>query len=268
MKPSSIQTVMNRIETRIQETEKITNKFKKSNQLDKTELHRLRIGLRRLQASVHILHSVDANSYVHPMMALLKTLLKETGKVRDEQTLSDLIPIQAQTPEFSHWIGRRETVLAKLERKLPSILQKQIPPEFGETNRHSILAPLSTISGKKFCKHTLRMVEKDCKQLRSLARKLKKHKQDPKFLHGFRVKTKRLRYALELLQPVLPPHLSKLKKLVERNQYSFGKLHDVDFAIKNLKPRSPLLKALKTRRDNLLDHALVEGHHLGKKLSS
>jgi CHAD domain-containing protein len=268
MKTSSIKVVLKRIEHRISQTEQIANKFRDSNQLSKTDLHHLRIGLRRIQASVHILHSIDAKAYVHPMMLMLKSLLKETGKVRDEQTLTELIPIQAQTLDFTHWIGRRESVLAKLEQKLPAILQKRIPPEFGNSSRHSILQPISTLSDKKFCKETLAMVERDYKHLRSTAKKLSRHEDDPKFLHGFRIKAKRLRYALELLHPVLPPHLSKLKKQIEKNQNSFGKLHDVDYAIEKLKPHSPLLKELKVRRQRLLHHALAQAHHLEKHFHS
>jgi hypothetical protein len=103
--------------------------------------------------------------------------------------------------------------------------------------------PLSAPSKKSFHRVTNHLINKKRRSLKSMAPKVSKAKCDAKLLHKFRVRSKELRYLLKLVNPELRPKARALEPVVEDNQDAFGRLHDINNAIKVVKSLRPELNA-------------------------
>jgi CHAD domain-containing protein len=267
--------ILKRISSDLKQTEKMAVKLRKKEKVNPVELHDFRIGLRRLQASAHILRQVHGSADVRPTLSMVKRLLKATGRLRAEQVLPQMLPNKFKKSESSGFIRERAGLVELLEARLPANFKKYLPDDFEESSRHLILDPLSEVANKKFRRRTDVMIKTDCKHLKSMILKLNKHKKDVEFQHKLRIRAKRLGYVLELLSPELRPYVRKVELLIKENQKVFGSLHDLDFAIKSVGKGSPslkasdqrsLIRALKDKRPRMLKKALKKGYKLAKKL--
>ncbi|MDR3607095.1 MAG: CHAD domain-containing protein [Oligoflexia bacterium] len=270
--------VFKRIEKRIDDAEKAVRTLRrgrKSRPVDAEALHVFRIGLRRIEASARILRSVDKKARVEPTLVTIKKLLGSTGGIRDEEVLPEVLPPELSSPEFRDWVHRRGRVLLEREARLSATLDRYLPRGFVLSSQRAILAPFSRIKGKALAKRAKAMIRKDCRRLKSMSSKLEKNKRDERFLHKYRVRSKRLGYVLDLMKPVLPTEIRQLRRLAVLNQTQFGRLHDLDAAIELLEgdarlippERDRLSRQLREVRKEFLKRALKCGNRLGKELS-
>jgi CHAD domain-containing protein len=264
-----------RVASDINQTQKLADELRRSDPVNAKVLHDFRIGLRRIQASARILREVNGKAQVHSTLTRIKNLLKATGPLRAEQVLPKVFSAKAQKIMPRRLSLERRRVLSALDARLTSNWENYLPKNFGNSIRHLILEPLAEVGNKRLRRRIEGMVKRDCRRLRSIIIKLKKHKSDVKFQHKLRIRAKQLGYVLELMVPKVRPRVRKIELFTKRNQKIFGRLHDLDCAIDTLEhaPRSLkssghklLVRQLRDERPIMLKKALKEAHKLANIL--
>jgi CHAD domain-containing protein len=263
---SSLKKVLNSIVTEFQETQDLILRIQSQKKVNSNDLHAFRIGLRKIEASLRIVHRVNRKLPPNPALIQIRNLLKNTGAARNEEALVELIRKRKGHPEIQDWVKTRSTVLTKLESKLPLIIAKDSSKNLSEVAKVSLITPLAGMSCSKFTKKAKFMIKEDCQKLIKMTSKLNQNKNNMKYLHGFRIQAKKLRYVLEQLEPLLGHHSKKIKSLVEKNQGSFGRLHDLDSALILAKSHSKVSESLLADRKRTLKHALHKGRELRRAL--
>lgn len=251
--------IVRQISSEVRKSQQLANHLRRHPNDRQSSIHDFRVSLRKVQASANILKSIENKPEVSATLKKVKRLLKATSKIRDEQVLQQILrqanPHHRSFPSDS--VG-----------ELPIVLQKNA------LGTLSHVTPL--VRSAQFHQQTRVLIEKKCKQLRSMAKKVKKHEDDAHFLHRYRIRAKKLRYILELLDSELAPPLRALKSDLKKTQADFGKVHDYDRAIQILKSpslvfsdseRKQLKKYIRIKRDKLIASALQTGQQLAKKLS-
>ena len=222
--------IASRMASEILHAKKLAEQLRHQRGAKKDDLHQLRVSLRKIEASAKILKEAQN-------LKQAKRILKKTGKFRDEEVIPKVLHPKAQPPA-SHTEPQLKTIL---EENTLTDLKHETP----------------TVKDKKFIKQAKALIKKRRKRLKAMASKLKKHKDDPRFLHHFRIQTKRLRYILDLLEPELKAGPQRLKDHLRKSQNAFGELHDLDRAMESLQNPSPaLLKRIRRQRSKSLKHAL------------
>jgi CHAD domain-containing protein len=259
---SKIRTVLSGMAANFQETQALALRVQSQNTIHAVDLHALRIGLRKIEASLRIVHRMKRKSSQHPALVHFKTLLKDTGAARNEEALLELTRTQRSNSEIKEWLKEKSKDRAKLESKIPLIVAKSSPMSFGKLGEISILNRLATLDSFQFKKRAKKIVRADAKRLKKMSTRLKRNKNNIKYLHGFRIQAKKLRYLMEQLEPVIGHTSPRLKSAMKKNQDRFGRLHDLDSALRLAKPYPTLYKNLQIDRQRTLKKALKSARKL------
>ena len=214
-----------------------------------------------MQTATRVLISVQKDPRLARIANRSRRILMATCKTRDEQVLRSTL----RGRHYQAWLKKRSRRLHQLEREIPKALAKNISPEFTENSRVLILQSLGSLPHSQ----AQTQIEKECRRLKKMSRELSKNKSDSDFLHKFRIRVKRFRYALELFGSLLPKHFrrSELKSALKDLQSDFGHVHDLDYAIQLLeRDRQPMIERLKNRRLEFLNSALISGKRIRKIL--
>lgn len=190
-------------------------------------VHDVRVAARRATAAIELFRGYFAGMECDWFLRQLKRIRHAAGAARDLDVFLDRLERQPPT--------RRVAVVAQLANRNRLAAQEEIASVFRRLVQHDAFAERMTkmLAGS----HTHRADDTEKfhpwarDQLKPVVQKFFKAAPNRgagrKDLHRFRIKGKRLRYAMELLAPAFPPSLRwKLYPVVERIQSLLGTLND------------------------------------------
>jgi CHAD domain-containing protein len=238
---SSHAKYLNNVRAAIIEVKQTADTISHANNLKRSDWRRLRVKIRHLDACIDLLKSINGFKNKNLIIRKLADLLKETSPVRDEEVLLITIPKKYRTPKLLRSLDERSLVNASSQRSLLKHVSETFNSEFIPSLDKSVMDPLSALSKKTFHRSTDHLIDKKRRSLKSMAWKVRKAKCDSKLIHKFRIRSKELRYLLKLVNPELRTKAKALEPVIEHNQDAFGRLHDINNAIKFVKSASPEL---------------------------
>jgi CHAD domain-containing protein len=224
---------------------------------DPEALHDFRVALRRLRALLGLMKGFFPTLRLGPLLDFLKRTAKATNDLRDQEVLcgiwSSLPPIPRPGTPLRRWLLAQEASRAGLEKKaLSDLASPALGRRLENLGPRLSLGPAATEAAPGI-KKRFRKRRRDL--LRSLRRASASDKDDL-LLHRLRVETKRVRYALEGLDSLMPRRGRKLAAGCRKLQDALGEWRDLERAMAVLRegpglPPSqirPWLKELKARR--------------------
>lgn len=215
-------------------------------------VHDMRVAARRLRSALS-----DFAPYLRGRLPRkrLRKLARRLGAVRDEDVQLEMLAELEQTaaPELRAGLRRLaaahaeqreqaraalataldEATLERLSMKFLRRLERAVKQEEAADEPQALAERAVTLTFKEAGREII------CARLTKLSEKgvalYQPHKVQQ--LHRLRIAAKRLRYALELLAPCWPAHLSETAKEVARLQKALGELHDCDVWLADLGAR-------------------------------
>lgn len=229
-------------------------------------LHDLRVNLRRLQAAAHVLDKLMHSPLSAPIKEAASHVLKASNPLRNEHVMASLF----KSGRYQRWLGQRAVEMSQIEPPLYRAINNNLDARFFDFTRTLLLTPITLLPEASYIPAAIKLIRKDTQRLRRRAAKLQSHSNDSAYLHHFRVRAKRLRYSIALLQTVLPEDTQQLAKMLKKTQDIFGQLHDVEMVEEILHaekyPRRKLIAKVDKRRSTLKRKALRAGKKLEKRL--
>ncbi len=214
-------------------------------------IHDLRVALRRLRAALELFGAPGARDDE------LRRLMGPLGACRDATLRID-------------WLKGAGAVGEPLRVAETRRLEALLPRAVASTRRWldgrggafeaavAQLAPRGRFGGHRLRRRVAAMRRKVARRLRRLPEGL-----DPAPVHRLRVAAKKLRYAVELLEPAGPSELRPLRRSLGSLQSILGELHDADVRIDWLAgARLPARE-----REALLARARAERTRLARRLA-
>lgn len=200
-------------------------------------IHDMRVAVRRLRSALRELESVVGGRPAKPALKALKELADALGSVRDEDVaveaighyLSDPDAAAVQSGINSLILGRRdrrEAAFDALRKKLSVDFQQDLRHRF-ETSLERLMTELRLTRSENVQAIGAKVVGSLMDELEPLLGRL----YDPfdrKSLHNARIRTKRLRYAIELYAECWGDAARPFAKELARMQGYLGDAHDRD----------------------------------------
>jgi CHAD domain-containing protein len=229
--PASYSKYLDRVRSAVDEAKQISDTIISSNNFETADWRRLRVKIRHLNACRDLLTEMNGFETKNRTLQKLSALLEETSSVRDEQAFWDSIPKKYRTSELRRSLSVPSLVSSCSQQALLKHVKETFNSKFVHALDHSVVEPLKAFSETKFRHVTNRIIKKKSRVLKSMASKVNHAKVDSKLLHKFRIRSKKLRYLLKLVNPELKPKSRLLEPVIEDNQNAFGRLHDINNAI-------------------------------------
>jgi CHAD domain-containing protein len=197
-------------------------------------VHDLRVASRRLRAFGVTFDSVLGNKLRSRLEKDLKRVTNVVGALRDLDVQVGLLeehvagsPDELERAALEHLLeqleGPRAAVAAKAERRLRELDMSELSRRVRRAARR-VMAELLSVEGQRDYARTLleRLVADASEQVPP------EHGiEDPERLHRLRIDCKEIRYALELLEPVLSANFQSLRERATMLQDLLGEYHDL-----------------------------------------
>jgi CHAD domain-containing protein len=206
-------------------------------------LHKARVASRRIREALPIVGASAPASKIKKLRRRLRELTQYLGPIReldvelgllDKEADSEVAPRSALTMVRREVAARRQALRHDLGKNPPADIKKLI-------KKLEKIGKREEGRGKKVAKgeETWRGV--------LAARLLRRAKAlrasidaagplyTPERIHGVRISTKKLRYALEIAQEVGVPRAGELVKALKKHQERLGKLHDYQGLLKHVR---------------------------------
>jgi CHAD domain-containing protein len=205
------------------------------------EVHKLRVATRRAAAAIDLYAGVLPRKRARRMKKLLKRLRQAAGQVRDCDILLQHLA-RGSEGDFAELIDETRDGRREARRDLQQFHRRQIGG--GRMKRKIRRLVRGTL--QKAARHghasARSFAEWAPAQLSPVAdvffRAASPRVDDPAELHEFRIRTKALRYAIEIVAPAFPHEfLDELSPIVERLQSLAGQIHDEAVLIEMLDRR-------------------------------
>jgi CHAD domain-containing protein len=227
-------------------------------------IHQLRVATRRASAALDLYEVFVPRKRAKQMSRMLKRARRTAGKVRDCDLLLSRLnsgSAQAEVPSFIKRIHSERAAaycaLCRLHEKhaCSARLKRRTRALLTGTRQKAERRPhLATQKFKDWAPERLRMFLSDFFQAAS------PDLRDFAQLHQFRIRSKALRYAMELVAPTFPPEFKRdLSPVIERLQTLLGDINDESNFLKTVGTRL----AHKARPSDVdgLKHRLAEEQH-------
>ncbi|MCU0692604.1 MAG: CHAD domain-containing protein [Polyangiaceae bacterium] len=213
---------------------------------DPEGVHDLRVAMRRIRSLLRIVRTVFGKYHVDRIRADFKSVADATGSLRDEEVLEETLralELRATASKaLAPWLSRR----AQRERILRANVVRLLEAgALEQPSRHlrSLLQlpckPSRDKEARKFARRVVLDAQLSVDALRS------DNVSDVNAMHQLRIAHKRLRYAVEALEPALPPELRAWGQIATRFQKVLGNLHDHDVALQVISDAQRLAPSLK-----------------------
>ena len=231
-------------------------------------VHGLRVALRRLRAALRAIRPVTDNYYLQSIDASIKEIAALSGEARDLEVMIETIEALPGLADdtraaLAPWLEgmrarERETrggLKARLEERDILLPLKQLRAYLVLPARPDKKTAVEIALGAVDV--VLRPVARDLKKIR-------KRRGKTPWLHGLRIKCKRLRYGTEFFQDLLPEVYRDVARSARIMQNRLGELHDHDFILARLGrettldagTRAALESALRERRAEILERTI------------
>jgi CHAD domain-containing protein len=248
--PVSRSKYLDNVRSAILEAEEMAINIRSSKDFAKTDWRRLRVSIRRLDACKSLLGEMSGFRSNNSRLRSASAILKATGRIRDEQVLLATIPKKDRTADVGRPLEQFSDTVLGTQESLMAKIKSTFDSTFILSLNRSLLMPLSSISAADFHLPVNRMIERRCRHLKSMASKVQTAKSDSKLLHRFRIRAKKLRYLLKIVNPELRSSVRLFEPVIEEIQNAFGRLHDINTAFDAVKYGSSKIK--KSSREKLL----------------
>ncbi len=220
-------------------------------------VHKLRVSTRRASAALTLYGHLLAPDKVEPVAAWLKRARKVAGRARDLDVLLEHqghAHKEAFSPGYLEELQEKRKKAQRSIKKLYKKFRKDRLPEQIAECLDSLSAPPVT--------DDIPFPDWACHAVRPLARRFfaipAAEGDDFDALHRLRIRTKELRYAMELLAPAFPPRFrEEVFPVVEKLQDVLGGINDHRNAIERIMARgAPEQKKLLSEEKACLERAL------------
>jgi CHAD domain-containing protein len=194
---------------------------------DEEAIHDLRVAVRRMRVLLKIARRVWYRPQVEAVRAGFTKVHRETSSLRDEEVLREtLTSAPLSTSSFIAFRSAR----ARLEAKLRADARRRI--RAGELDHpQEMLRALLLLPGARAIPLDRFAIRVHDRLLARVVADLNAPIEDGVALHELRIACKNLRYATELLGPVLGPDRKVSEKPAARFQKHLGEVHDLDVAL-------------------------------------
>jgi CHAD domain-containing protein len=232
--------------------------------LDTEAVHDLRVALRRLRTLLKLARPVFGGFHTDAVRLSFAALQASTGDLRDEEALTDTLDgLGLSLPPLVAWRERRQARERRLRRGLMTRLRGGELSRAREMLRALLVLPVRPDRDVGLGKYARRVVSK---ARRGVESRRDVDPDDVVGLHDLRIAYKKLRYAVEIFEGVLPADLAAMAEPAARFQKRLGDLHDIDVAkvalgrARGLEPatRAAVLAALDAARAKKLAKYVAE----------
>lgn len=190
-------------------------------------VHDVRVSTRRLLALVDLLRALSPHPHLKELRRVLKDQLDSYDDLRDTQVM--LLKVSAalgQVPELTsceEHLRQRETKLLRRAAKQVAALDLTGLTQHIQAARQALLAS----TDQQALRHTL-LQSVDQAYSVVLRRYNKVDASQPATIHRLRVSFKKLRYMLEIIQPLLPEIPARNFKDMHAYQTAMGDIQDLE----------------------------------------
>ena len=234
---------------------------------DEEAVHDLRVVIRRLRSLLRPARVVYGKFHTDAVRDALKGVADATGDLRDEEVLDETVADLALPPavkdEVTGWLARRQRKEHAHRRALLRLVEQGAVERALEMLDALLALPVNPKKDRPaeaFAREVVAKAEKGVRHGPEVPL------DDVAGLHALRIAYKRLRYAVEGLEGVLPKDVVALAPVAARFQKRLGELHDVDVAVQtfrrargvSLQMRMALLEALDDARWKNVSKYLAE----------
>lgn len=200
---------------------------------DDEAVHDLRVALRRIRSLLRLVGPVYGRYHSKLIRDEFKRVASATGSLRDEEVLRETLDdlrLSARTRRtLQPWRSRRKKRERALRASVVRMLRSQsLQPAMGHLG-----ALLQLPCPPKRDRQATRFARKVVLDAQLAVDALQRDAAvtDSLAMHNLRIAYKRLRYAVEAFEPVLPPELRAWQPKAQRFQKVLGDLHDCDVAL-------------------------------------
>ena len=237
---------------------------------DAEAVHDLRVTLRRIRSLLRIVRPVYGRFHVDVVRSQFAGVADATGSLRDEEVLGETLDaLELGAPEragLAPWRHKRKHRMRALRTSVVRLITagNLVPPT--ETLQALLKLPCDPKSDKevrRFARQIVIDAQGDVDRCRAV------ETSDVAGMHALRIAHKRLRYAIEAFEQVLPPELRAWRDVSSKFQSMLGHLHDHDVALEVFRKVTSLpaqsqhavLDALMVRREELAaQYVEASGH--------
>lgn len=203
---------------------------------DPEGVHDLRVALRRLRTLLRLSRDVFGRFHVDAIRGALRDVASATGELRDEEvlgeTLSGLSLSEASRAGIESWMSHRGVKTRALRERVSESLQAgllQRALAWLESLLSLPVPPEQDIEVSEFARRAARRAQRAVDDGSGV------DPDDVVAMHDLRILYKRLRYALEGLEPALAPIVAEGANRAAKFQKRLGELHDIDVALETIR---------------------------------
>ncbi len=206
-------------------------------------IHDMRVAVRRLRSALSDLDTVVGGRPAKPALKALKELADALGSVRDEDVAVEAIGHYLSDPDAAAvQSGINSLILGRRDRREAAFdaLRKKLSVDFQQDLRHHFETSLERLVTELPLTRSANVQAIGAKVVGSLMNELEPllgRLYDPfdrKTLHNARIRTKRLRYAIELYAECWGDDARPFAKELARMQGYLGDAHDRDVWMEDL----------------------------------
>ncbi len=195
--------------------------------INEEEVHQIRVSSRHARSLLVFFKPVLTKETYKPMAKEFKSFAKNFAKLREVQVMK----FHLQQSPCVAFCGQLEEIINEEENKELQALEKSIKSGLMTPLLLRLWRMMSTIQVKQTYKNDPASLFAEERLIDWLDKCKQKHvklsQKDMKNLHQQRIRVKRIRYAAEWLDPVLPRKAIKTIKKLKEHQELMGELHDI-----------------------------------------
>lgn len=197
---------------------------------DPEELHDLRVAVRRMRAAIRLFERAlpAADAVLDPARSGLKATGSLLGRARD---------LDVQVQRLQEWLEssgrgrdaaglRALNLLAKERTAARSAMRRHLRGAVFARRMESVAAAAEAARRARARRTAPRLLRRPSKQVLLSVALARERPDDPSVFHALRIDVKRLRYALEFLEPALAFSTRKLVRRLRNAQDALGALQD------------------------------------------
>ncbi len=196
--------------------------------LDDEAVHDMRVAIRRMRVVLRLARKPYGRYWADHVRKGFTAIHRSSSVLRDEEVfLQTLAGLKFNSNVFAQWCKQRQTRQGALRRRVLSHLRTGVLDRSIQLLEALILLPCEPKRDRDLPTFAIECVE----AARTRVDEWRNAKTDDTCgLHELRIAYKNLRYAAEILAPVLPIDLSALAKPAATFQKRLGEIHDLDVA--------------------------------------
>jgi CHAD domain-containing protein len=213
------------IEQARQSLRHLTSQIDRSRSAGPEAVHQLRVAIRRFTQAAAASNPCFSGKEARKIRRRLKKLMEAAGEVRDYDVALKLVA-KWRLPDQDQLQKQLRSHRKQCETVLLTQLEKWKQRHMAQACRSVLDAPADrsrAFSGGGVRESALERIAKD---FRKRATKAVSENAQPHDLHRFRIITKKLRYTLELFQPLLGPSVDREVALLKRAGRMLGDIND------------------------------------------